>query len=460
MHEDAERRNAVMQQCMDYRTQVEAVLENAKKEVVTTVQTEIESNVTAITATCNLETLKCIGALQKCESILPEIETAMARLTQLEELRLDQRIGDLERVPAIQVLPPDEPPLFSDEERVQELVEQALFNERGDVRQWYTNEFREQFQEQTANQAAAIDQRISEAKELMIMMYNKIKESLRAAVRGNINRMEEIVDIAMNLVKGSDNYQVATEALLRGLSELQNRKTGDELYLQAESEEIVEQPNTKELEEEIERINKQVQNNKEVPVYVIMQNEGTPSAGRAEGLAGDAQNGNSSGDQEQQDQPENQNNQSDQASQNSNRSRGNRGDRPPRQTRTAFNPFSGNMFGCFLTVRGRPNIAWTRTEYERLTRNGYNMVRVYDNFEQALAWLRRKRRRYRLNNPDAADADWSTSDEEDDPDESSERSQRGDQTREMVVTQIVVMGITEITIHQVGRTKIINSPMG
>jgi hypothetical protein len=36
----------------------------------------------------------------------------------------------------------------------------------------------------------------------------------------------------------------------------------------------------------------------------------------------------------------------------------------------------------------------------------------------------------------------------------------GDQTREMVVTQIVVMGITEITIHQVGRTKIINSPMG
>jgi hypothetical protein len=88
------------------------------------------------------------------------------------------------------------------------------------------------------------------------------------------------------------------------------------------------------------------------------------------------------------------------------------------------------------------------------------MVRVYDNFEQALAWLRRKRRRYRLNNPDAADADWSTSDEEDDPDESSERSQRGDQTREMVVTQIVVMGITEITIHQVGRTKRINSPMG
>jgi hypothetical protein len=53
--------------------------------------------------------------------------------------------------------------------------------------------------------------------------------------------------------------------LVRGLSELQNRKSGDELYLQAESEVMDEQPNTKELEEEIERINDQVRINKEVP---------------------------------------------------------------------------------------------------------------------------------------------------------------------------------------------------
>jgi hypothetical protein len=458
--EDAERRTVVMQQCMDYRSQVEAVLANAKKEVFNTVQTEIESNVTAITATCNVETLKCIGALQKCESILPEIETAMARLTQLEELRLDQRIGDLERVPAIQVLPPNEPPLFSDEERVQELVTQALVNERGDVRQWYTNEFREQFQEQTADQEATIYRHIGEAKEMLIMMYNKIKESLRAAVRGNIHRMEEIVDIAMNLVKGSDNYQVATEALLRGLSELQNRKSGDELYLQAEAEEIVEQPDIKELEREIERINNQVRSNNEVPVNVIMQNDGTQSDGRGEGLVGDDQNGNSSGDQEQQDQPENQNNQSDQASQSSNRSRGNRGDRTPRQTRTAFNPFSGNMIGCFLTVSGRPNIAWTRTEYERLTRNGYNLVRVYDNFEQALAWLRRKRRRYRIiiRTPQMPIGQLATK-------RMIQMSQvqetkGGDQTRETVVNQIGATGITMRTIKQADPTKIINSLMG
>jgi hypothetical protein len=340
------------------------------------------------------------------------------------------------------------------------LVTQALVNERGDVRQWYTNEFREQFQEQTADQEATIYRHIGEAKEMLIMMYNKIKESLRAAVRGNIHRMKEIVDIAMNLVKGSDNYQVATEALLRGLSELQNRKSGDELYLQAEAEEIVEQPDIKELEREIERINNQVRSNNEVPVNVIMQNDGTQSDGRGEGLVGDDQNGNSSGDQEQQDQPENQNNQSDQASQSSNRSRGNRGDRTPRQTRTAFNPFSGNMIGCFLTVSGRPNIAWTRTEYERLTRNGYNLVRVYDNFEQALAWLRRKRRRYRIiiRTPQMPIGQLATK-------RMIQMSQvqetkGGDQTRETVVNQIGATGITMRTIKQADPTKIINSLMG
>jgi hypothetical protein len=420
IQEDDEKRRAVMQQCADYRTQVESVLANAKNEVVGTVQQEIESTVTEITATCNLETLKCIGAWQKCESILPEIEAAIERLTQLEELRLEQRVGDLERVPAIQVLPPDEPTLFSDEERVQELVALALMNERGDTmdtRQWYIDEFRTLFQEQTNEQASTIDQCIRGAKEMMILMYNKIKESLRAATRGNIQRMEEIVDIAMNLVKGSENYQVATETLLRGLSELQNRESGDDLYIQAESTVMETPPDINELEVELERAQS------DVPVCVLMQNDGDQNDGVAGDGQGDQNNDQPNDDQEQREQSSQQSLRSDQGSQNSNRSRGNRG---PRQTRNASHPFSGNLFGCFLTVRGRPNVAWTRSEYERLTRNGYNLARVYDTFEEAMAWLRQNRLRYRLNNPDAADADWSTSDEDEDPDDPSPHQARRD----------------------------------
>lgn len=77
-----------------------------------------------------------------------------------------------------------------------ELVSQALLDERGDVRRWYMQEF----QAQTAEQAATIDQHIGETKEMMIEMYNKIKEYLRAAVRGNIMRMEEIVDVAIRKI--------------------------------------------------------------------------------------------------------------------------------------------------------------------------------------------------------------------------------------------------------------------
>jgi hypothetical protein len=83
-------------------------------------------------------------------------------------------------------------------------------------------------------------------------------------------------------------------------------------------------------------------------------------------------------------------------------------------------------------VRGRPNVAWTKSEYERLTRNGYNLVRIYDNFEQAMAWLRRQRRKYRLNNPNAPDVDWSTSEDDEDPEaqnpDSANRRDQDDRT--------------------------------
>lgn len=86
IQEDAVQRAAILQQCMDYRTQMESVINNAKRELEGTVQQELESNVTAITATCNVETLKCIGAIKKCESVIPEMEAAIAKLNQLEEL--------------------------------------------------------------------------------------------------------------------------------------------------------------------------------------------------------------------------------------------------------------------------------------------------------------------------------------------------------------------------------------
>jgi hypothetical protein len=202
--------------------------------------------------------------------------------------------------------------------------------------------------------------------------------------------------------------------LIKGLAELQNRTSGDELYLQAESEM---NDAGMQLDEAGIQLNENG-NQPEVPICVLMQNQ---NDGRAESVDGNEQSGSPPDGQEQREQSSNQNNQSDQASQSSNCSSGNRENGPPRQTRMAFHPLSGNLVGCFLIVRGRPNIEWTRTEYERLTRNGNNLVRTYDNFEQALAWLRRKRRRYRMNNPDAADADWSTSDEEDDPNDESRR---------------------------------------
>jgi hypothetical protein len=412
IQEDVVNRQAVMQQCLDYRTQVDAILAKAKQEVRDTVQMEVESKMTEITATCNVETLKCIGELQKCESILPEIEAAMARLTQLEGLRLEQRIGDLERVPAIQVLPPNEPPLFSDEERVQELVSQALLAERDDVRRWYMEGFREQ----TAEQAALIDQRIRNAKDMMLLMYTKIKESLRAATRGNIMRIEEIVDIAMNLVKGSENYQVATEELIRGLSEMQHRQCGEELYEQVESTMVDVDLHLDESEldggqnkssDMIQEVHKH-----EVPVCVIMQSNDSQGGNIPQGYG---HQNNAGANLDQSSQQSVQSNQESQRTGNSGGgSRRNRGGGPPRQSTAQNNPFAGgNLFGCFLTVSGRPNIAWTKSEYERLTRNGYNLVRIYDNFEQAYAWLRRKRKKYRQNNPDAADADWSSSDEDD-----------------------------------------------
>jgi hypothetical protein len=368
-----------------------------------------------------VETLKCIGIVQQCESILPEIEAAMTRLNRLEE-----RIGDLERVPAIQVLPPNEPPLFSDEERVQELVEHALLTEREDIRRWYM----QGFSEQTAEQAAAIDQRIREAKDMMILMYTKIKESLRAAVRGNIMRIEEIVDIAMNLVKGSENYQMAAEELVRGVTEIQHRHRGEELYTQIEAE-----MSASDLHPDESDLNRGQQESGEDEV--VLQDEGDQNAGPTESQNAEpagGNDGNNQGDGQAADQSnstgtdhqEDQQNPSGQGSQNNQGSRGNRGNEPPRRpiTAAATHPFSGDLYGCFLTVSGRPNITWTRSEYERLTRNGYNLVRTYDTFEQAMAWLRRKRHRYRRNNPDAPDADWSTSDEEDDPDEDQSRASR------------------------------------
>jgi hypothetical protein len=412
IQEDVVNRQAVMQQCLDYRSQMDAILATAKQEVSDTVQMEVESKVTEITATCNVETLKCIGAMQKCESILPEIEVAMARLNQLEGLRLEQRIGDLERVPAIQVLSPNEPPLFSDEERVQELVSMALLDKRDDVRRWYMEGFREQ----TAEQAALIDQRIRDAKDMMLLMYTKIKESLRAAVRGNVMRIEEIVDIAMNLVKGSENYQVAAEELIRGLSEMQHRQRGEDLYEQIESTMVDADlnPDESELDGGQNKSSDMIQEvqKSEVPVCVIMQSNDGQGGNIPQG-SGNQNNAGANLDQSSQ-----QSVQSNQESQRTGNSGGgsrrNRGGGPPRQPTAQNNPFAGgNLFGCFLMVSGRPNIAWTKSEYERLTRNGYNLVRVYDNFEQAYAWLRRKRKKYHQNNPDAADADWSSSDEDD-----------------------------------------------
>jgi hypothetical protein len=283
-------------------------------------------------------------------------------------------------------------------------------------------------------------------------MYKKIRDHLNVNVAAKVERLEIMAETVAELVESRENYQEAAKDLLHNFftlnpGEIRNFDIGGTDILSPPSKQVTAAPTGQQLQmnhfgpnppippqiqcnreqhpdadgEEMSNATpppQQPTNDTDQGSQLPMQAQFMNNQSNAN-VSEQVQQGNDGTGQEAQSNPARGSGDRE-SGEGGSRSGGNDRrsdrDRHPRRNRTRANhPFaSGEVYGCFITVRGRPNIAWTVSEYERLTRNGYNLVKTYPTFVQAQLWLRRRRRRYKELNPGAPDADWSSSSDEDD----------------------------------------------
>jgi hypothetical protein len=312
----------------------------------------------------------------------------------------------------------------------------------------------------------SLETKVAEAHNNMMRMYKKIRDHLNVNVAAKVERLEIMAESVAELVESRENYQEAAKDLLQKFftlnqGEIRNFDIGETDTLSPPSTQVTAAPTGQQLQVnhfgqnppippqiQCDRDQRQdadgedvcnstpppehhsgeasnrddhgtlgptqaqcmnSQSNANVSEQVQQGNDGT-SQGNG---TGDQSNGNGTGDQSNLDRGAGDGGTN--PGGNDRRSDRQDRDRHRRNKTRANHPFaSGEVYGCFITVRGRPNIAWTVSEYERLTRNGYNLVKTYPTFVQAQLWLRRRQRRYKELNPGAPDADWSSSSEDDD----------------------------------------------
>jgi hypothetical protein len=206
----------------------------------------------------------------------------------------------------------------------------------------------------------------------MLKVWYLVRDHCKKVVAQKLDSMVECLEECNNLVKGSINYREAYEFLIRTALDFEAREIRA-LNLDLAETDFAPVPRGADVELLMEEcrddgdgeIGNQCTNLGQSchNVDSVASNDAASNGGGQNQPPQNPPTGN--------EQPPDQNERRDEERRN------------PRRNRNRAHPFaSGWLFGCFLTVSGRANIAFTVSEYERLTRNGYNLVNTYPTFDQ------------------------------------------------------------------------------